>query len=392
MLLPKDPRSLVKTVLAALLAGAFISLLVFRAILVEAEFVPPFFIAPPAAGVSYHSELPPWKAAPGIARHVLIISVDGMRPDGITAAQAPNLLSLLQRGAHATHAETVRPSITLPSHTAMLTGLDFKNHGVVWNNYRPGHIAHPTVFSIARDAGLSTAMLFAKDKFHFLANPEQVHWIYGPGIPKVIQRLEDVTRPDFKENTGPDPSAPAPPKDAAAARAATLPRPDSAPKPTAGNPKPSTSADGLARAFQAEWPEAKYQLTFIHFGEPDGAGHGRGWMGRTYLDAIVKVDAAIGKILQTLKDSGEEDATAIIVTADHGGLGRQHFLRAQPDTPENVLIPWICVGPGVDAGTVITRAIRTMDTTPTALRFLGLPVPDGIDGSVVREVFPDSKR
>ena len=389
MNLPKNPRSLVKTALAAVLAGVFISLLVFRAILFEAEFVPPIFIAPPAVAVSYHSELPPFKAAPGIARHVLIISVDGMRPDGITTAQAPNLLSLMQRGAYASHAETIRPSITLPSHTAMLTGLDFKNHGVVWNNYRPGHIAHPTVFSVAKDAGLSTAMLFAKDKFHFLANPEQVHWIYGPGIPKVIPTLEDVTRPDFKENTGPDPSAP--PKDAASTRTATLPKPDPVAKATAGNPKPTTSADGLARAFQGEWPEAKYQLTFVHFGEPDGAGHGRGWMGHAYLEAILKVDAAIGKILQTLKESGEEDATAIIVTADHGGSGRQHFLRAQPDAPENVLIPWICVGPGVRAGTVIRRTLHTMDTTPTALRFLGLPAPEGIDGKVVEEVFPGAK-
>jgi len=382
MNLPNDRRSLVQTALAALLAGVFISLIAFRAVVVEAEFDPPFFLASPAVAISTHSDLPPPRTAPGIARHVLIISVDGMRPDGITAAQAPNLLWLMQRGAYGTHVETIRPSITLPSHTAMLTGLDFKNHGVVWNNFRPGHIEHPTVFSIAKEAGLSTAMLFAKDKFHFLANPDQVHWIYGPGIPKVIPRMEDVTRPDFRENTGPDPSA------SAAAKAAAVPKPEPAAKP--GAPKLSSSADGIATAFQTEWPGAKYQLTFIHFGEPDGAGHGRGWMSRAYLDAILKVDGAIGKILQTLKDSGEEASTAIIVTADHGGLGRQHFFRAQPDTPENVSIPWICVGPGVPPGTVIPRLLRTMDTTPTALRFLGLPLPEGIDGRVVAEVFSDA--
>ena len=98
------------------------------------------------------SRLPP---APGPARakHVVIISIDGLRPDAIEEAPAPTLLRLIREGAYCPKAETIRPSITLPSHTAMLTGLDYSRHGVSWNNYRRGHIGHPTVFSVATQSG-----------------------------------------------------------------------------------------------------------------------------------------------------------------------------------------------------------------------------------------------
>lgn len=365
---------------ATVVTGLFVGVVLLQT-LTDSD-ASPFVISPavPVPAVSVHRELPPPKSSTGPAQHVVIISVDGLRPDAITAAKAPVLLSLIEQGAVATHAETIRPSITLPSHTSMLTGLDFKGHGVVWNNFRPGHIAHPTVFSVSASSGCSTAMLFAKDKFHFLANPDQVHWIFGPRIPDVIPRLEDVTSPDFREHTGPDPGAPR----AAPVPAAKSAAPADAPPPA--GPRFTTSADGISRAFQEEWTKSKYHLTFIHFAEPDSAGHTRGWMSQPYLDSVLKVDAAIGRIVDTLKASGDLPRTALIVTADHGGSGRLHWARMMPDTPENVTIPWICVGPGVKPGTVIERAIRTFDTAPTALGFLGLPAPAGIDGRPVDEV------
>src|SRR5262245_50034101 len=79
-------------------------------------------------------------APPPRAERVVIISVDGLRPDAIAAAGAVTMQKLIERGAYCAKAETIRPSITLPSHTAMLSGLDFQHHGIVWNNYRSGYI------------------------------------------------------------------------------------------------------------------------------------------------------------------------------------------------------------------------------------------------------------
>lgn len=324
---------------------------------------------------------PPVRLAPPIgparAEHVVIISIDGLRPDAIEAAPAPHLLALIRRGAWCPRAETIRPSVTLPSHAAMLTGLDFERHRIVWNNYRPGHIPHPTVLSVASQSGRTTAMLFSKDKFHFLANPYTVNWIYGSPIPVKMPLREDYTDPAWiekkrkvEEEAEKRPPAP----------------PSTRPSPV----KPSehrTSAEGLARVFADVWPREAFAVTFIHLREPDEAGHRRGWMGLDYLNAVRESDRAVGRMVEAIRDAGKLEKTAILVSADHGGSGRGHYRFAEPNRAENVTIPWICAGPGVRAGTVIDRVVRTFDTAPTALALLGLGIPEGIDGRPVAEVF-----
>ena len=127
-------------------------------------------------------------------------------------------------------------------------------------------------------------------------------------------------------------------------------------------------------------------MTFVHFADPDTAGHRRGWMSMDYLDAVRKADRAVGRILETIESTGRTATTAVIVSADHGGSGTGHWLFLTPEKKENYTIPWICVGPGVPAGLRIERVVRTVDTAPTVLAFLGLGAPEGIDGRAVEEV------
>jgi arylsulfatase A-like enzyme len=279
---------------------------------------------------------------------VIIISIDGLRPDAIDAAGAATLQGLIRRGASCPKAETIRPSITLPSHTAMLTGLDYERHDVGWNSYRPGYIIHPTVFSVVHQLGMKSAMFFSKEKFHFLANPNCVDWIHGPPVPGTVPSSEEAERQLPKDR--------------------------------------STAAEGIGRAFAGAWPREKWPLTFVHFREPDEAGHRYVWMGPEYLEGVRAVDKALAEILATIEKNGGFERTALIVTADHGGIGSGHYRWLNRDKTENVTIPWICVGPGVPPGLKIDRIIRTFDTAPTALSFIGIGAPEGIDGRVVTEV------
>ena len=73
---------------------------------------------------------------PGPAR-VLILSIDGFRPDAIELTPMRNLQALMQEGAYSLVAQTIFPSSTLPSHASMLTGLCPNKHGVIWNDYIP---------------------------------------------------------------------------------------------------------------------------------------------------------------------------------------------------------------------------------------------------------------
>jgi len=303
------------------------------------------------------------------ADRVIVISIDGLRPDAIEKADAAVLKTLIGRGAYCPRAETVRPSITLPSHTAMLTGLDYGRHGIAWNNYRAGYIIHPTVFSVLHQTGRKSAMFFSKDKFHFLANPNCVSWIYGPPVPDRIPPREDFNDPEELK--------------------AMLKREDEAAKKPLPPLKPgelATRAELLGRAFAESWPAQKWPLTFIHFREADEAGHRKGWMGPEYFDAVKTVDAALGSILAAIEKNGGFERTALILSADHGGSGRGHYRWMDPDKSENVTIPWICVAPGVPAGLTIERVIYTTDTAPTALSLLGIGAPEGIDGKPVVEV------
>jgi hypothetical protein len=312
---------------------------------------------------------PPAKAR---AECVILISIDGCRPDAIEAANARTLQGLIGRGAFTADAETIRPSLTLPSHTSMLTGLDFDRHGVVWNNYRSGYIVHPTLFSVVTQVGKSAAMFFSKDKFHFLANPACVSWIYGPPVPDKVPAKEDFTDVDQLKLL--------------LKREDERARKESASPHVVSPQEASTTAEKLARAFSSSWPGRKWALTFIHFRELDEVGHRRGWMGPEYLSALQTVDRAIGEIVGTIEQNGGFEKTALIVTADHGGKGYGHYNWLWPNIPENVRIPWICVGPGIPAGLHLSRPLRTYDTAPTALALIGVGAPEGIDGTAVEEV------
>ncbi len=322
---------------------------------------------------------------PAQAKRVVLVSVDGLRPDVIEQAGAANLKKLIERGAYCPEAETIRPSITLPSHTSMVTGLDFSRHGVVWNNYRPGYIGHPTVFSVVAREGGQTAILFSKDKFHYLADPDDVHWVYGPPVPYKTPAEEDITDAETIERMRrrelAETKAPAP---AVSAATSTVSRPKAADL--------MSTADLLARAFAKAWPSHGFRFTFVHFRECDEAGHRYGWMGPQYIAAVKAVDAAIGELMATIDAKDGFRETALLISADHGGSGRGHFRVLDPDKRENVTIPWIVVGPGVPPGLRIGRVIRTFDTAPTLLALLGMGAPLGIDGRAVPEVLGTAKK
>lgn len=109
------------------------------------------------------------------APHVLMISIDGMRPDYVTQADKhglhiPTLRSFLADGTYADGVVGVFPTVTYPSHTTLVTGVWPSEHGIA-NNQRfdpervmadawywyAEQIKVPTLWSVAHAAGLRTA-------------------------------------------------------------------------------------------------------------------------------------------------------------------------------------------------------------------------------------------
>src|SRR5258707_15710027 len=69
---------------------------------------------------------------------VMLISVDGMKPEAILDAQnhglkVPNLRAFMADGAYANRVRGVLPTLTYPSHTTLLTGASPARHGIIGN-------------------------------------------------------------------------------------------------------------------------------------------------------------------------------------------------------------------------------------------------------------------
>src|SRR3984885_11675955 len=105
-------------------------------------------------------------------RALLVISIDGMRPDYVSAAdrhglKIPNLRRILATGAHASGVRGVLPTVPYPSHTTILTGVWPVKHHIYsdvvfdpldrnlagWMWYAQD-IAVPTLWQAASKAGL----------------------------------------------------------------------------------------------------------------------------------------------------------------------------------------------------------------------------------------------
>ena len=109
------------------------------------------------------------------ARSVVLISVDGMRPDYVTRAEqlglkVPNLRRMMREGVYAEGVNGVVPTVTYPSHTTLITGVWPGKHGIWANttfdpeqkNYQGWYwysedIRVPTLWDAANAAGLVTA-------------------------------------------------------------------------------------------------------------------------------------------------------------------------------------------------------------------------------------------
>jgi hypothetical protein len=266
----------------------------------------------------------------GAIRHVVIVSEDGLRPDALMKVPAPVHEALMKRGSYSLSARTIRRASTLPSHAAMLSGFDVKEHGLFWNSWKPerGWIHVPTVFDAAEKNGGKAAAFVGKQKLEHIAHPGSVDVFSRPGYfcKKVV--------------------------------------------------------DEAARYFV----EKKPQIEFIHFSDPDDLGHAVGWMSDPQLEAIGHSDKCLGSLVDAVAAAGLDRETLFILSADHGGHGRNHDGKI----PEDRLIPWIAWGPGVRAGHRIVAPISTVDTAATALWALGYPMPPGLVGRPVLEAFEAS--
>ncbi len=272
------------------------------------------------------------------AQHVFIISIDQGDPDLIRKCDLPTIKTMAAEGARTWDAFTIVPSSTLPAHASMLTGVGVQKHQVLWNDYAPekGTGPVPTIFKLAKERGLVTAMFVSKEKFKQLVQPGSLDVFVWP--------------------------------------------------------QPDDDARSVAAAFAEKVKELKPNLCFIHFRDPDTMGHKHGADAPEKILALKDCDEALKTIRNAVEKAGLLASSIFIITSDHGSHnatnreGKTVAVHGSAES-DDVRIPWIVWGKGVKRDFVITSPVLQYDTAATALWLLEVPLPEHFWGRPVTCAF-----
>jgi predicted AlkP superfamily pyrophosphatase or phosphodiesterase len=202
-----------------------------------------------------------WSVLAQAADTVLVVSLDALHPDALSAKTTPTLHALMQPGRFTLQGHSVEPPKTLIAHTAMLTGLPPEQNGKRDNEWQPGEprVAQPTFFNDARKAGYRTAYYYSKPKLGYLVN--------------------------------------------AAVGAHGL--------------EPHAGIERLRAFFRGEGK----RFAFLHVSGLEWAGGESGWLSPDYLDELTQIDAALAPLFAEVSKRGRY---AIVVTSDHAGHDTLH--------------------------------------------------------------------
>jgi predicted AlkP superfamily pyrophosphatase or phosphodiesterase len=275
----------------------------------------------------------------GHAAPVLMISIDGLKPEYITQADAhgmkvPYLRTLIRDGAYAEGVVGIWPTVTYPSHTTLITGVWPAEHGIynnlefdplqhyssAWNWYAP-LIRVPTLWTAAHKAGLRTA---------------SVGWPVSVGAADV-----DYLIPEYWRSADPSGgSGTLNPQDrlliAGLSRPATL---FEQLRPTAGEymmgNDTSISGDEVKTRYTIEiLRKMKPVFMTLHLSSLDETQHEHGPFS---AEADADLEALDGMMARLAKAAVAADPyTVVVLVSDHGFMNITHWV--------NLYIPFLQAG------------------------------------------------
>lgn len=251
-------------------------------------------------------------AAPSVSNHVVIISIDGMRPEFYLSKEfagvCETLAGLRQAGSFAKGALPPYPSVTYPGHATIATGVHPSRHGIVANTvFEPpelegrgywfaSDLRAPALWDVAHKAGLTVG---------------SVSWPCTAGSKSIRWDVAEFWTTPFGN-------------DLELTRRYAAPGLIEMIESKAGRMTPARRADAaqwdafLAASAVAILEEHKPNLMFVHFIEADKIQH-QGGCGAAELPAVLRrVDGYIHDIIEATRKAGIHERTTFIVLGDHG--------------------------------------------------------------------------
>jgi len=108
-----------------------------------------------------------------------------------------------------------------------------------------------------------------------------------------------------------------------------------------------------------------------------------------YYRMVEDVDQQVGRVLETLRQIGQEDQTLIVFTSDHGeGLGAHRWTGKMMFYEEEAAVPLIISWKGATPAGRLDRdhLVSTLDVLPTLCDYAGVQPPPSMRGQSLRTI------
>ena len=253
---------------------------------------------------------------------VILISIDGMRPDGLKVCGNPYVKELEKLCYYTYNARSMEPSVTFPCHFSMTHSVTPQRHGILTNTYVPQVRPVKGIFEKVSEAGGVCAMFYGWEPLRDICLPYALK--FATYINAYMQESGDTVLTDECEKI---------------------------------------------------LSERKPDFAFLYMVETDEkGGHDNGWMSEAYLK---RISIAIDNVKRMIEKFGDE--YSVIVMADHGGHDRSHGSTL----PEDMTIPLFFYGKDFPKGKIIEDDISLLEIAPTIAKLLGISAEPEWEGKYV---------
>ena len=310
-----------------------------------------------ALGALCASAQTPEKSSP----NVVLITIDTLRADhlgcyGYQQIKTPNIDGLAADGALFTRAFTTVP-VTLPSHSAMLTGtypMLSGMHDFAANKLSP---QQPTLAAVLKQSGYATGAVIAAAVLDSRFGLNQGFDFYYDHFD--FSRLEEANLDEME-------------------------RP--------GNLVADQALDWLSKNSQKKfflW----MHLYDPHFPYRPPEPYASEYASNPYDGEIAFADAQVGRLLRFLKDKGLYQHTVIVLSGDHGESLGEHGEKTHGFFIYNATmhVPLMIRLPGKSEALKLDAPVSLVDLMPTVLSVVGAEIPSQVQGRSLLPVIHGDK-
>ncbi len=115
-----------------------------------------------------------------------------------------------------------------------------------------------------------------------------------------------------------------------------------------------------------------------------------------YLGAVSQVDAAVGMLLNYLRETGSSEKTIVVYTSDHGDYATEHgIMEKAPGICSDAItrVPLIWWAPGrINAGGAIDDVVELVDISNTLCSLSGIDLMETSDGQDISRLLAGEQR